>query len=105
MSKLEERFAAHFGRAAAVLAEAPGRLEILGNHTDYNQGITLSCAVGNNTRCALRPNGGTWCRVKDFRSGDEMTFEPKKGRYVMITITKNTDNPAGHVAEVEIYEK
>lgn len=40
-----------------------------------------------------------------LKEGDELTFEPKKGRYVMITITNNTDNPAGHVAEVEIFAK
>lgn len=39
------------------------------------------------------------------KDGDEITVEPQKARYVMITIVKNTDNPAGHVAEVEIYEK
>ena len=42
MSSLAERFRAHFGRPAAVLAEAPGRLEILGNHNDYNEGFVLS---------------------------------------------------------------
>ena len=32
-------------------------------------------------------------------------MEPVKARYVMIRIDKNTDNPAGHVAELEIYAK
>ena len=39
------------------------------------------------------------------KDGDEITVEPQKARYVMLRIDKNTDNPAGHVAEVEIYEK
>ncbi len=26
-------------------ARAPGRVEVLGNHTDYNEGYTLSCAI------------------------------------------------------------
>ena len=38
-----------------------------------------------------------------LKEGDEITFEPTTARYVMIRIDKNTDNPAGHVAEVEIY--
>ena len=75
MEQFVDKFIQHYGFEPTAAACAPGRLEILGNHTDYNQGITLSCAVGNNTRCALRPNGSTWCRVKDFRSGDEMTFD------------------------------
>jgi galactokinase len=28
-----------------VYAKAPGRVEVLGNHTDYNEGFTLSCAI------------------------------------------------------------
>lgn len=34
-----------FGITPGVIASAPGRLEVLGNHTDYNAGLTLSCAV------------------------------------------------------------
>ena len=74
MSTLLERFAAHFGRRAAVLAQAPGRLEILGNHTDYNQGLVLSCAVSQKTCVALTPSSGSVCRLKDFRDGSERTF-------------------------------
>ena len=39
------------------------------------------------------------------KEGDEITIDPVKARYVMIRIDKNTDNPAGHVAELEIYAK
>lgn len=28
-----------------ITAFAPGRIELLGNHTDYNQGVVLSCAI------------------------------------------------------------
>lgn len=45
----ETRFAECFGRAPELTASAPGRIEVLGNHTDYNLGLTLSCAVGQ--RC------------------------------------------------------
>ncbi len=74
MNKLADRFAAQFGCKAQVLAQAPGRLEILGNHTDYNQGFVLSCAVGQNTMVALTPLPGNICRVKDLRDGSEKTF-------------------------------
>jgi len=39
------RFETLYGCAPDVTASAPGRLEVLGNHTDYNAGLTLSCAV------------------------------------------------------------
>ena len=75
MERFIDKFIEHYGFEPTAAAVAPGRLEILGNHTDYNQGETLSCAVSRATRFALRPNGGVLCRLKDFRSGDEMQFD------------------------------
>lgn len=38
-------FKRHFGHAPACLVQAPGRVELLGNHTDYNEGLVMSLAV------------------------------------------------------------
>lgn len=54
-SRCESRFAAIYGRAASHTAWAPGRLEVLGNHTDYNLGRTLSCAVGLRCYASVAP--------------------------------------------------
>ncbi|MFW6151406.1 MAG: galactokinase [Verrucomicrobiota bacterium] len=40
-----ERFSGTFNRSPEIIAYAPGRAEILGNHTDYNEGFVISCAV------------------------------------------------------------
>lgn len=42
-------FGAVFGVAARVVAYAPGRVELLGNHTDYNGGLVMSAAVDRHT--------------------------------------------------------
>ena len=34
-----------YGTDAATVSYAPGRIEVLGNHTDYNAGTTFSCAI------------------------------------------------------------
>ena len=75
MEKLINDFTKFYGAAPPVAARAPGRLEILGNHTDYNQGFVLSCAVEQDTRFALRPVEGKHCRVKDFRDGSVREFD------------------------------
>lgn len=75
MKKLIDDFTKFYGAAPTVAARAPGRLEILGNHTDYNQGFVLSCAVEQDTRFALRPVEGKHCRVKDFRDGSVREFD------------------------------
>ena len=38
-------FRKQFGFSPTYTAQAPGRLELLGNHTDYNQGLVLALAV------------------------------------------------------------
>ncbi len=50
---LEDKFEDFFGIKANGIAMAPGRLEILGNHTDYNEGIVLSDEFKLNTQFAL----------------------------------------------------
>ncbi len=72
---IRERFKASYGVEAEVAAAAPGRLEVLGNHTDYNEGFVLSCAVGQRTVFALRRVSGRSCRVRDFRDCSETSFD------------------------------
>jgi len=64
-----------FGRKPTVVAKAPGRLEVLGNHTDYNDGITLSCAVGQVTEFAMAPVEGKQCSIISSMTGEKTTFE------------------------------
>ena len=75
MKAFIEKFKNHYGVVPAACAQAPGRLEILGNHTDYNEGVVLSCAVEQTTKFALVPVPGTVCRLVDFRSGSPMEFD------------------------------
>jgi galactokinase len=48
-------FASHFGRPAAVQAEAPGRVNLIGEHTDYNGGFVLPTVIPQRTAVALAP--------------------------------------------------
>jgi galactokinase len=48
-------FKSHFGSPAIHVIRAPGRLELLGNHTDYNDGLVLSLAVDKYIELAVAP--------------------------------------------------
>lgn len=52
-SALTEKFQAAFGRAPEFIARAPGRIEFIGNHTDYNGGIVLGAAIDRGVWVAL----------------------------------------------------
>ncbi len=75
MNSLKDMFTKHYGKAPVAIATAPGRLEILGNHTDYNEGITLSAAVSQTTQFAIAPIEGKTCYLKDFRDNSEKQFD------------------------------
>ena len=52
---LKSRFAEVFGKAPAFLFSAPGRTELIGNHTDHQGGMVLAAAVNLETAAAVRP--------------------------------------------------
>jgi galactokinase len=53
MSPVEQLFRRHFGQPPTYTVQAPGRLELLGNHTDYNQGLVLALAVDRHVGIAV----------------------------------------------------
>src|SRR3989442_5253985 len=48
-------FQKQFGFRPTHVVQAPGRLELLGNHTDYNQGLVLALAVDKHIYMAASP--------------------------------------------------
>jgi galactokinase len=52
-TRLVEAFTARFGNAPAVVAAAPGRVNLIGEHTDYNLGFALPIAIDRHTLVAL----------------------------------------------------
>ncbi len=57
------KFQSVFGGAPVTAAYAPGRVEVLGNHTDYNEGFVLSAAIDMGTFFLAAPAEGETCRV------------------------------------------
>ena len=62
-NELLAKFRAHFGCEPTTVAYAPGRVEVLGNHTDYNEGLVLSAAINYGTFFAIAPVDGPLCRL------------------------------------------
>ncbi len=53
-ARLDAAFAAAFGGAPDLVVRAPGRVNLIGEHTDYNDGFVLPAAISGETRIALR---------------------------------------------------
>src|SRR5512140_2547571 len=52
---LEQAFRNHFKGKPFVIVRAPGRVNLIGEHTDYNEGYVLPMAIDRDVRFALRP--------------------------------------------------
>lgn len=59
LNTLTQLFLSHFQKQPEFLAEAPGRVNLIGEHTDYNGGYVLPCAIDRQIRIvgALRTDG------------------------------------------------
>ena len=64
------KFRALYGRDPAIIAQAPGRLEFIGNHTEYNGGSVLGASIDRTVEVALARNpDGARRFASDGRSG------------------------------------
>ncbi len=52
---LTEEFTRRFKEAPTWIAVGPGRVNLIGEHTDYNDGFVLPVALKRDVRIALRP--------------------------------------------------
>ncbi|MBI2949408.1 MAG: galactokinase [Verrucomicrobia bacterium] len=94
MTDLKNFFKQHFGSWPVHRVQAPGRLELLGNHTDYNRGLVLSLAVDRNLEMASAPR-------KDGKIELVSSAFPEKERFACDRIEKNDSAAwAGYVKGV-----
>ena len=56
-ASLAETFRAHFNAEPEMFVSAPGRTEVVGNHTDHNFGRVLAASVNLDTVAAIAPRG------------------------------------------------
>ncbi|MCL4371648.1 MAG: hypothetical protein M1380_12225 [Chloroflexi bacterium] len=71
---LRGAFLAHFGANPLWMAEAPGRVNLIGEHTDYNDGFVLPIAIDRSTLVAAAPSSTPFSRVWSLNLGQESSF-------------------------------
>lgn len=68
------RFASEFGRRPEIVVRAPGRVELLGNHTDYNGGLVLAAAIDRYTAVAGSAVDGDRARLLSLQAAEPAEF-------------------------------
>ena len=81
--RVMREFAARYDAPAAFVARGPGRVNLIGDHTDYNDGFVLPMAIDRAVWIALRPRRDDHVTVhsldfsetRGFDSSDETSHE------------------------------
>lgn len=67
-------FRANFGGDPALLARAPGRVNLIGEHTDYNDGFVFPAAIDRAIYIAARPRNDREVHLVSIDFADETVF-------------------------------
>ena len=63
MSSIEEKFLESFGHEPDLVAAAPGRVNLIGEHIDYSDGFVLPFAIKDRTLVAARKRDDSTVRI------------------------------------------
>jgi len=90
---IASQFKTLFGYACETVAAAPGRVNLIGEHVDYNDGFVLPFAISARTFCALRIRTDSKFRIAsaqrglDLYEGEISQLKPMSGpdwtRYIL----------------------
>jgi len=75
-ARLHAGFVDAFGTAPLIEARAPGRVNLIGEHTDYNDGFAMPMAIGPETRVAFAADPGAELHIAALDFGESDRFAP-----------------------------
>ncbi len=73
-AEIADEFRARFG-SEPLLVRSPGRVNLIGEHTDYNEGFVLPAAIDKSVVFAISPRADTGCRIVSLDFGQEVRFD------------------------------
>lgn len=71
---VEREFRSRFDEAPPWVVRAPGRVNLIGEHTDYNDGFVLPMAIEREVWIALRPRADRRVKVQSLDFAEEACF-------------------------------
>ncbi len=71
-TNINEAFTKAFGKSPEITAQAPGRVNLIGEHIDYSDGFVLPFAIKYHTTVAIAKNGLNIFRFSSAQKPDEV---------------------------------
>ena len=78
---LREQFSQQYGVEAELVVQAPGRVNLIGEHTDYNDGYVLPIAIDRSALVAAARRTDRTVRLRTLDFGDQVAFSLDDVRY------------------------
>ncbi|MBE7433366.1 MAG: galactokinase [Anaerolineales bacterium] len=72
---LVRKFQSDFNAKPGFIVRAPGRVNLIGEHTDYNEGFVLPMAIDRGVWIALKPRRDSTVRIASLELETESAFE------------------------------
>ena len=72
---IRDQFELHYGVHPRLIVRAPGRVNLIGEHTDYNDGFVFPAAIDRATYVAARPRDDDKIHIFAVDLGDEDEFD------------------------------
>ena len=101
---LEHEFAQRYLALPTLFVQAPGRVDLMGSHTDYNLGFVLTQAIDRNTWIAVRPRKDGKVRIASLNIAGESTFDLSSIEYDTSLPWSNYVRGVAYVLQKEGYE-
>jgi len=97
---VKEKFIDIYGEVPTAWVQAPGRVDLLGSHTDYNLGYVLTQAIDRNTWIAARPRDDGKIRIASLDVEGKSEFD-------LENITYDEEIPWSNYVRgvVDVYQK
>jgi galactokinase len=79
--RIQEKFEQLYGAGDTLTVRAPGRVNLIGEHTDYNNGFVLPAAIDKAIYMVMRPRSDQ--RVRLYSYDLDQSFESVLGQLIM----------------------
>ncbi len=73
---LEQSFSIHFNAKPKFIVRAPGRVNLIGEHTDYNEGFVLPMAIDRAVWMAIRPRTDSQVQIHSLDIQPALPSDP-----------------------------
>jgi galactokinase len=74
LEEIKKKFISEFNKTPLIV-RSPGRVNIIGEHTDYNEGFVLPAAIDKEIVCAISANYTDTCKLISYDMNDSFEFD------------------------------